>query len=96
MNATLHSPLETIQNVKLPNFSELNPDNSHTCSYCKASRFDMGERPGYYCSLLGIRVTQIQYVSPNDCESYDSIWQNDYRRRYDLERELLKKEGGNQ
>lgn len=67
----------------MPNFFALNPDNAHQCCYCQHAVYDMAIR-GYRCPKLNITITRVQYVSPNDCQQWYSMWLNDfkYQQRY--------------
>ena len=58
-----------------PNFLPLDPDDTHGCHLCQRAVFDIDK--GYLCPHLGIEISRINYVSPNDCEYFLSQWNND-------------------
>lgn len=69
------------------NFFAPDPLSTDTCMHCQHSYHDVEK--GKACPFYGV-LTNVQYISPNDCESRLSLWLNDYRRRPDLERKLNK------
>lgn len=78
-----------------PNFFDLDPENEHGCHCCQNSFIEFTSNNGvnianYRCKLHGDvgMDEKYNYVRPNDCKDWFSKWQNDYRRRYDLERQL--------
>ena len=75
-------------------FTKLDPEDAHCCRFCQHSYVQMlGMFGKHFCNVRGdVGMNEdYNYIRPNDCEDYLSVWQNDYRRRRDLEREIKKK-----
>lgn len=71
------------------NFKELDPLSIKSCNHCKHIYYDIDK--GFRCPIhKDIEYTGAMIYMVNDCEDYLSCYVNDYRRRYDLERELEK------
>lgn len=82
-------------------FFDLEPIDARSCNYCQLSYLELvfdGKRyvSHYRCRKHGDvgMDDNYNYVRPNDCPDFLSAWQNDYRKRPDLQRKLDKKEGG--
>ena len=74
-------------------FYELDTENQHGCWFCQNNHLDIGEygnRRDFVCDITKEIINGVDYYRPNDCKKYTTILQNDYRKRYDLERELKK------
>lgn len=66
----------------------LEPLDPCTCEHCQHSVLDLGR--GIVCREHDIIIKPEDYHKVVSCVEWKSPWQNDYRRRYDLEKELTK------
>jgi len=66
--------------MDLPNFYALDPENTHTCHCCQNAIYDIAIHH-IRCPKLKIFISKIQYVSPNDCVCFKSMWLNDFKHQ---------------
>ena len=70
------------------NFLYLEPLDLHTCQHCRNMYLDLDKRQeGLMCEKNGL-IPHRNAIMVNDCEQWASPYQNDYKRRPDLESEL--------
>ena len=67
----------------------LDPENLHICVFCQHHAYDLDK--GNIC-LKGVVDGRMHLQEVNDCESWKTAFENDFRRRHDLERQLEKEQ----
>lgn len=68
------------------NYYGLDPKSLTNCNFCQHHAYDLGK--GHICTQSSPYKMIERLFEVNDCEHYKTPFLNDYRRRYDLEREL--------
>lgn len=67
----------------------LEPLNMQSCNFCQYSAYDIDK--GFYCRLhKDLIIEGVQRYEVVECDDYKTPMLTNYRRRYDLERELKK------
>lgn len=68
----------------------LEPLSIQNCDHCQNSAYDIDK--GFYCRLhKELKIEGVKRYEVVECDDYKTPMLTDYRRRYDLERELRKK-----
>lgn len=69
-------------------FTHYDPENLRTCNHCQHTVLDLGR--GIICRVYDVVISPQDIHKVVECESWKSPYENDYRKRPDLEKKLKK------